>query len=396
MTMPEHPSIRPTILFAGGGTAGHVMPGLAVAEQLVRLHPACRIVFVGSDRTIESRLVRRAGFDHRSIPAAPWPRHVRDIAAFLRENFSGYLAARRALDELRPSVVVGLGGYHSAPLGHAAARRGVPLVLLEQNALPGRATRWLAPRADAVLLAMDVACAALPHPCRAIVTGNPVREAFFRNAMPQRSPAPTRDEPGPRCDEPPSPLLIVLGGTHGAGWLNEQAPWACHRLGSRLAGWRIVHQSGPAQRDYTAAIYTGLGLRAEVVEFADDMPSLLADARLAVCRAGGTTLAELAAAGVPAILVPLPGATDRHQHCNAAVMADAGAALVVEQPALGQQTPRNLTEALRSLLDAPKRLDAMRRATARLARPRAARDAAEIVLRLCADQSALVPRRAAA
>ncbi len=355
-----------SIVFAGGGTAGHLFPAIAAAEQVQRLAADARIVFAGSGRAIEQTHVAAAGFDYVSLPSRPLPRSMGDWVPFVVENLAGYWAACRLLADEGTDVVVGLGGYACAPTARAAIRLGVPLVLLEQNVLPGRATRWLARRAAAVCSAWAPAKTHLPPGARVWTTGNPLRAAFFEPAEKKR-------------------LLLVLGGSHGAHALNIDVPKALYRVASALKGWRIVHQTGEADRAAVERLYRRLGLDAEITPFIADMPRLMRSAQLAVSRAGGTTLSELAATGTPAVLVPYPHAADDHQRRNAELLARAGGAVIVEQCAAqqGAEAVRfdvALADALRPLLLEAGQTAAMGRVMRRFARPEAARQVARIIL----------------
>lgn len=364
-----------SIIFAGGGTAGHLFPALAAAEQVQRLAADARIVFAGSGRAIEQTHVAAAGFDYTALPSRPLPQSVGDWVPFVVENLAGYWAARRLLADERAAVVVGLGGYASAPTARAALRLGIPLVLLEQNVLPGKATRWLARRAAAVCATWAPAKNHLPPGARVLTTGNPLRAEFFEPADKEN-------------------LLLVLGGSHGAHALNIDVPKALYRVASALNGWRIVHQTGEADRAAVERLYRRLGLNAEVTPFIADMPRLMRAARLALSRAGGTTLAELAATGTPAVLVPYPHAADNHQRHNAELLARAGGAVIVDQWAAkpGGEAPRfdaTLAGALRPLISEPLRRETMGRVMRRFARPEAALHVAEIILQQAQTTAAL-------
>jgi UDP-N-acetylglucosamine--N-acetylmuramyl-(pentapeptide) pyrophosphoryl-undecaprenol N-acetylglucosamine transferase len=365
----------PHIVFAGGGTGGHLFPGLAVAEQLLHQLPQARITLVGSGKPFERRQVAAAGLEYLALRCRPVPRRVGEAFSFFVENLAGYLAARRFLAEARPDAVVGLGGYASVPLGKAALRCGVPLVLLEQNAVPGRATRWLSRRADMICLAMAPARHALRCRCPVYVTGNPLRAAF-QTCFPHANHPPAVDISAPQtgaaaCSATPRQLLI-FGGSSGARSLNENVPRALCRLGPRIAGWRIVHQAGESDVEATRQLYRKLALEATVVDFIADIPEVLAASTLAICRCGGTTLAELAVAGVPAVLVPYPHASDDHQRRNAEVLAAADAAVIVDERSLPGGLDGQLAVAISPLLDSPDRRGQMSLAIRRLARPDAA------------------------
>jgi len=306
------------IVFSGGGTGGHLFPGLAVAEQLTAMIPRLRITFCGGGKPLERQAATDAGFEYFALPSRPLPHAAREAVSFVVENLAGYLAAGRFLREEHVSAVVGLGGYVSVPMARAAGRRDVPLVLLEQNAIPGRATRWLARRATLICTAFDETAAGLRCRCPVRVTGNPIRFGFDCDtqvtlstiaAGPEEREGSSRSPithsgahwalKCPALAAPPLQLL-VLGGSGGARSLNENAPRALYKVRRQLENWRIVHQSGQSDLDATKSLYRKFDLPATVVPFIDDMPAMLRATDLAVCRAGGTTLAELSAAGVPA------------------------------------------------------------------------------------------------
>lgn len=330
---------RRTVVFAGGGTAGHLFPGLAVAEHLTATTEPPTIVFAGSGRIAERQWVEEAGFRYRTTPCRRGPRGWRDAAPCLWQNVRGLLAARRLLREESCSLVVGLGGYASLPAAGAALSLGVPLVLLEQNVVPGLATRLLARWAQRVCVSFPETGAALPHPDRVRVTGNPIRAEFVRRAA---KPAAARS--GRR-------QLLVLGGSGGARSLNRNVPEALARVSPLLKGWRIIHQSGTNDADSTRLLYARVGLKADVRPFVSDMPETLAGTDLAVCRAGGTTLAELATLGVPAVLIPYPHAAGDHQQKNADwAVAAGGRQCVCEGDSAVDFTVR-LAEAVAPLVD---------------------------------------------
>lgn len=375
------PHARPHVVFAGGGTGGHLFPGLAVAERLAADVPRVRITFAGTGREFERQQVAVAGFDYLPLRCRPWPKRLSATIPFLVDNFSGYRTAARFIHEQRVQVVVGLGGYASVPMARAATAKRLPLVLLEQNVVPGRATRWLARSATLVCTAFHQAHPHLPKRCHVRLTGNPIRAAFLSgktngSAAPHGSGSTLPDEAAfPR-------QLLILGGSGGAQSLNENVPHSLQRLRSLLVGWRIVHQSGQTQFEATRQSYARLNLPAKVVPFVDDMPALLRETGLAVCRAGGTTLAELAAAGVPGVLLPYPHAADDHQRKNADCFATAGACLVVDERELGDQLVSYLAETIRPLLTHANWRRAMSDAMRRLAHPDAAWDVAAMVRQL--------------
>jgi UDP-N-acetylglucosamine--N-acetylmuramyl-(pentapeptide) pyrophosphoryl-undecaprenol N-acetylglucosamine transferase len=367
-----------------------LFPGLAVACRLKRDCPGIRVTFAGSGREFERRLVIDAGYDYLPLPGRPWPERLSQWFSFALDHVRGYWLAARFLKEECASVVVGLGGYASVGVARAAARRGLPLLLLEQNAVPGRATRWLAPRATLVCTSFHQSHEYLPRRCHFRLTGNPVRPEFCgwrvaggagREGLESSAELSTAAPP-PATHTPPRATLTVLGGSGGARSLNENVPRALYRLRAALAGWRIVHQTGRFHDEGTRRLYAALRLPAEVVPTVDDMPALLRETDLAVCRAGGTTLAELAAAGVPAVLIPYPFATADHQRKNAEVFAASGGCRLLVERDLAGPWDRPLALLLQPLVRDARRRQAMSTAIHRLAHADAAWDVATMVRRL--------------
>ena len=307
-------------VFAGGGTGGHLFPGLAVARRLRLIDGAATISFAGCGKPFERRIVEAAGFRYLAIAAHPLPRGPASAIRFLSQNLAGYRAARQFLKDNNVSVVVGLGGYASAATGRAAISLSVPLLLLEQNAVAGRATRWLAPAASVVCLAFDEARAGLPPGPRVFTTGTPTSAELSWLAAQATPPRRSRKQK----------QLLVLGGSGGSEQINEAVPRALYKLRHLLTSWRIVHQSGAGRDTSTRVLYGKLNLPATVTPMIANMPTVLRETDLVVSRAGGTTLAELAAAAVPAVLVPYPRAADDHQRANAEAMAAGGGCCCVE------------------------------------------------------------------
>ena len=234
---------RPThVLFAGGGSTGYLHPGLAVAAYLKQRLPQARITFAGTGKAFERHSVRANGHEYVAMPSQPVPRNPFRAMRFVTDNVAGYWASRWYLKEHHVSLVVGLGGYASAPTVRAATSRGIPTVLLEQNAVPSPVTRWLSRSADMVCAGFDDVRAHLPADTPLVVTGNPARPAFeqlYRAANEKSKSAgeAPRRPTGKR-------RLVVIGGVGGARSLNESMPLALQQLGDRLHGWEVVHQTG--------------------------------------------------------------------------------------------------------------------------------------------------------
>jgi len=348
-----------TFLIAAGGTGGHLFPGVAVADELRRRDPQARVVFVGTPRGLESRLVPRAGYPLELLPILP----LNNVG--LLRMLRGLLALPWALARaaalvarLRPTAVLGVGGYAGGPVALVAALLGVRTVILEPNARPGFTNRMLRPFVRAAACAYDEARRRFGD--KGVLTGNPVRGGFA--ALPRKAHA--------------APLtLLAFGGSQGSRVLNRALAAALPRLPG-AAALRIVHQTGPAARDEVAQAYAAAGREAEVVAFLDDMEARFAAADLVVARSGATTCAELTAAGKAAVLVPFAQAADDHQRVNAAALAAAGAARMLEEKDL---TGDSLARAITALVEAPQRLAAMEDAARALARPDAAARVADLL-----------------
>lgn len=352
-----------TIVFAGGGTLGHLFPGLAVAAEIKRLAPAARICFAGCGKEALHRQVLLAGHEYIPIACRPGPQGMLDSLRFVATNARGLRKAVRYLRSQRVDAVVGLGGYASFPMSRAAALCGVPLVLLEQNAIPGRTTRRLAPHAQLICVAFDEARSQLNASGPIRTTGNPVRQVAHQE---QRSTDVRR--------------LLILGGSQGSQSLNAVVPQALARLVPELSGWTILHQAGETEAAATSKRYAQLGVKVHVTPFIENLPRVMAHAHLAISRSGGTTLAELASSGLPALLVPYPAASDNHQRRNAQVFATAGASRVCEARHGPQSLQSQLvTELPELLIDATLR-DRMSQSMRQLARPAAAWHVAQMIL----------------
>lgn len=361
------------VLVAGGGTAGHVLPGLAVARELVARGCAPgEIAFVGSERGIETRLVPEAGFPLTALPGRGIQRRLTwaNVGAVLG-LLAGAMRAVALVRRLRPRVVVVLGGYAAVPTTVGAVLWRVPIVVMEQNARAGAANR-LAGR-FAVAAAVAFPGTDLP---RAVVTGNPVRPevlAVDRTADRARARA-ALDLPSERT------VVSVFSGSLGARRINEAVLGVVMRWAGRtdLAVRHVI--GGRDWDEFAARLPTPPepGLVYRPVRYEDRMDLLLAASDLVVCRAGGTTVAELAQVGVPSVLVPLPIAPRDHQTANAAALVQAGAARLVPDAELDAA---RLAAEVEPLLDDPDRLTAMGRAAATLARPDAAARVADLVER---------------
>jgi UDP-N-acetylglucosamine--N-acetylmuramyl-(pentapeptide) pyrophosphoryl-undecaprenol N-acetylglucosamine transferase len=329
------------VLIAGGGTGGHVIPALAIARELKSRYGA-EVMFVGTARGIENRLVPKAGFGLMLIKVGA----LKNVSLLTRlRTMAGLplaiLEARRIIRVFAPDVVVGVGGYASGPAMAAAVLGKIPTLAFEPNLVPGFANRVVGGRVSAAAVHFEETKRFFRN---AQVVGVPVRAEFFQSAG--KGPAPN----------PAGPTLLVFGGSQGAHAINQAVTGAAPEVLRQIPGLRIIHQTG--ERDYNdvRAAYAGAGVAAEVSAFIDDMPRAFSQADLLVCRSGASTVAEITAAGKPAVFVPFPQAADDHQRRNAEAIVAGGAAVMVPQAEL---TAERLAKTLAELLLDPKRLQEM-------------------------------------
>jgi len=360
------------MVIAGGGTGGHLYPGIAVARELLSRHPDAMVSFVGTAQGIEARVIPREGFQLDLIRSSGVK--GKSIAGRVRGALLVPVSladAWRIVTARRPSLVVGVGGYSSGPVVMMAAARGVPTMLLEQNAVPGLTNRLLARMVKAAAVTYESTQAFFGP--KAFVSGNPVRPEFFRAAGPNQESA--------RDDTTSVTRVLVFGGSQGAHAINVAMVEAAPQLAAGRPPLRLTHQTGERDVEMVRTAYRQAGIQGEVEPFLYDMGRQLADADLIVCRAGATTLAEIMAAGKPAILIPLPTATDDHQRKNAESLVAAGAAEVLLQR---DATGAAMAERIAALAsDAPRRRRIAAAARA-LAKPDAARVIVDRALELVA------------
>ncbi len=344
------------VVIAGGGTGGHLYPGIAVARELVSRRPDTIVTFAGTARGIESRVVPREGFELDVLRSTGLK--GKSPAALLRGvallPLSG-VDAWRILSRRTPQLVIGVGGYSSGPVMLAATARGIPTLLLEQNAVPGLTNRILARMVSAAAVTFESTISFFGR--RGFVAGNPVRPEFVRTESDAQRPSSGR------------PRVLIFGGSQGAHAINMAMVEAAPRLAAD-AGVDITHQTGDRDLDVVRRAYRDAGLTARVEPFIFTMDREMKHADVIVCRAGATTIAELTAAGRAAILVPLPTATDDHQRKNAEVLANAGAAELIEQKDLSGSL---LSDRILALTRDAARRSAIATAARRFARPDAAR-----------------------
>ncbi len=358
------------MLVAGGGTGGHVFPGIALAEEVVGRHPGNDVVFVGTARGLEAKVVPQAGFPIELIEVKGL-KGMGLLGALLNLFLlpGAFLQSWRILRKWRPDVVVGVGGYASGPVVLMAWLMRIPTAVQEQNAVAGFTNRMLGRFAEAAFTAFPAAGRWFPRR-RVHQLGNPIRRQLMENYM---RPSAPHDRP----------RMLVFGGSQGAHALNMRVIEALPHLADLRDQLRITHQTGARDREQVERGYRACGFEPDVREFITDMSSAYAESDLVVCRAGATTLAELTVCKKPAILVPFPAAADNHQVMNARSLADAGAAVMIEEREI---TGELLASEIRAILSHPERREQMARAAGMLGSPQAASEITDV----CAE---LVRRR---
>lgn len=346
------------ILFAGGGTAGHINPALAVAGYIREKHPDAHISYIGTPDKLEAKLVPEMGYNFRTISVAGFQRKLtlenigKNISAAAKAVTSS-INAKRILKEIQPDVVIGTGGYVSGPVLREAAKMGIKTAIHEQNAYPGVTTKMLAPNVDAVMLAMPEAEKYLKLNKKPYVTGNPVRKELLRIS---------RDQARARLGFDDRPVILSFGGSLGARRINEAV--------SGLIKWhngtdKFYHIHGTGKAGYEDVINgfkennIALSSNIDIREYISDMDVCMAAADLIICRAGAITLSELLACGKPAVLIPSPYVAENHQYHNAMTLKRTGAAEIIEEKDL---TTEKLVEVVGNLIENKPKLEAMSKA----------------------------------
>ncbi len=338
------------VLIAGGGTGGHVYPGIAIGKEIKSRHPQAELLFVGTERGLEARIVPREGFELRTITVAGLKgvgiqQRLRGLLSIPR----GLWESRRIIREFRPDVVVGVGGYSSGPPVLLAALTGTPTLLQEQNAQPGMTNRLLARFSSRVATAFEECTSFFGE--KAVLTGNPVR-GDFKTIRPKRGSGPF--------------VLLIFGGSQGARAINDAMLEALSRLQPIFPGIFFIHQTGPKDFERVSTSYRTLEAPSDVRPFFDDMPEQFAKADLLLCRSGAATLAEITVAGKAAILIPFPAATDNHQQRNAEALVNAHAAEMILQRDL---TGEKLAGRIKYFASHRDELHQMEKHSLRLGRP---------------------------
>ncbi len=353
------------VMIAGGGTGGHLFPGIALAEQVVAAGGQVR--FVGTDRGIEARVLPDEGWSLDRIEVSGIKgRGLKGLITGLLRLPRAWLQSRRIISDFAPDVVVGVGGYASGPIVATAWLMGKPTAILEQNSIPGITNRILGKLVRRVFATFPDSQGNFAAR-KLVLAGNPIRKALLTKLEQARE-----HDGGGEAVRPAR--LFVFGGSQGARAINDALIRSAAALAEALPGLEICHQTGTAELERTRAGYASAGLsepRVRVVSFIRDMSEPYSWCDLVVCRAGATSLAELAAVGCPALLIPFPQATDDHQTHNATALVEAGAAVVIAEREL---SPERLVSEVSSLLGDREALARMRERMLAAAKPRAALD----------------------
>ncbi|HEX8826340.1 MAG TPA: undecaprenyldiphospho-muramoylpentapeptide beta-N-acetylglucosaminyltransferase [Archangium sp.] len=356
------------VLIAGGGTGGHLYPGIALAEEVVTRHHANQVVFVGTERGLEARVVPQAGYPLETIRAQGLKgKGLVGLVKGLLALPMAFIESIRILQRHKPDVVVGVGGYSSGPVVLAAALLGIPTAVQEQNALPGLTNKLLGRVVRVVFTAFEEARPFFPSR-KVQLVGNPIRRKLMENFLRSRM---VHDKFS----------LLVFGGSLGARGINQRMIDALDHLQDIREQLHIVHQTGKNDLETVRKGYADKGFeaQAQVVEYIEDMSSAYARAELVVCRAGATTLSELTVAKKASILIPFPYATDNHQEVNAQSLVKAGAALMFREAEL---TGEQLAREIRHLKEDPEKRRQMEKKAGLLGRPEASKELADVLVEL--------------
>jgi UDP-N-acetylglucosamine--N-acetylmuramyl-(pentapeptide) pyrophosphoryl-undecaprenol N-acetylglucosamine transferase len=357
------------VIIAAGGTGGHIYPGLAIAHELKKRDRATEILFVGTPRGLESKIIPREGFELQMIQVGA----LKGVSIFERIKSlaalpMSFLEARRILKRFKPNVVIGVGGYSSGPTLLVAALKRIPTMIVEPNAMPGFTNRVLARFADAAALTFEDAQKYFGG--RGVVTGNPVRGDFANLKKKAR---------GDKLN------VLVFGGSQGAHAINTTMIEAARLLASKNDQLAITHQTGERDFETVKRAYAEAGFEgADVRPFIHDMARQFENADVLICRSGATTAAEVAAAGKAAIFIPFPFATDDHQRKNAEAFERTGAGRLILQKEL---TPARIAEEVIRLIENPGEIDRMEEASRKLGRADSAERAVDLAMRIAAVRS---------
>jgi len=365
---------RPTYIFAGGGTGGHLYPALAVAEQLLEAKGDAAVVFACSNRPIDRRVLASLDYAMVPQPIRPLPRRLRAAPGFLLAWWRSRKLVRTLLRDLKPAAVLGTGGFAAAPLVKEASKAGIRTAMLNPDAVPGKANKYLGKYVDVVFTQFDSTAVGFAPDIapRARTVGCPIRRGF---AQADRNEAMDYFSLDPRRK-----TLLVNGGSQGAATINVAIAMLDDDLGELADSWQLLHVTGLSHVTEVADPTPGESMPSTVLNYCDRMDLAYAAADLALCRGGASTAAELSASATPSLIMPYPYHADEHQRLNAVPLEECGAGIICKDAADGPSNARMLREHLIGLMSDSDRLESMRTAAASMARPNAARDVADWML----------------
>ncbi len=348
------------IIFAGGGTGGHLIAGLSIAQEISSRYPGANIIFFGTSKERESGYIGKSGYEFKQIKACKFTSFIR-LPVFIITSLIGVIYSLINIIRIKPDIIIGLGGYGSALPVVAAYIARVPIVLIEQNVIPGRANLIMARWADAVLCHWESTKRKFKKACSVSVTGIPIRKCFIANES-------------EICKNPfgltsQGKTLLVMGGSQGAQAINKVILQSIPKLKALIPELQIIHLTGKEGYKEAEDVYDNLRISSFVSEFSNDIGIAYKLSDLVICRAGANTIAEISAVGIPAILIPYPYATDNHQYWNAYELARIGGALIIKQDEL---KPEKLTELVSNLFRNDEELDNMKKINKSLSKPFAA------------------------
>ncbi|HUN54519.1 MAG TPA: undecaprenyldiphospho-muramoylpentapeptide beta-N-acetylglucosaminyltransferase [Smithella sp.] len=359
------------IVIAGGGTGGHLFPGIAIAEEFLKRDDKTRIIFIGTKKGIESRLLDKLGYELRAIDIEGVK--GRGVKALIKGAYQipkSIWQSRHILKQFSPHIVFGVGGYASGPAVLTAHFMGIPTAIAEQNAIPGVTNKILGHFADKIFVTYTQTRECFEQ-TKVVISGNPVRASFIARRDKIKEKKNYRQ-------------LLIFGGSQGAEAINKSVLEILPQLQSMKNNIRILHQTGSQQVQEVRKAYEQFGIQARVTEFIVDMAAAYADADLIICRAGATSLAEIAAAGKAAILIPYPWAANDHQSKNAQALAKEGAAVVIPEREIGGT---NLFDVIENLLWDEKKLHQMEENSLRLSRIDAAATIVDSCIQLMVEKN---------
>ena len=356
------------IIFAGGGTGGHLIAGLSIAQEISSRFPGANIIFFGTSKKGESGYIGKSGYEFKQIKACKFGSFLR-LPVFIIVSLIGVIYSLINIIRIKPDIIIGLGGYGSALPVVAAYIAGVPIVLIEQNVIPGRANLIMARWVDTVLCHWESTKGRFKKVHSVSVTGIPIRKDVIAN----------EPETGknPFGLTPQGKTLLVMGGSQGSQAINKVILQSIPELKALIPDLQIIHLTGKEGYEEAKDVYDNLGISSFVSEFSNDIGIAYKLSALVICRAGANTIAEISAVGIPAILIPYPYATDNHQYWNAYELARIGGAVIIKQDEL---KPERLTELVSNLFRNNEELDNMKKINRSLNKPFAAK---QVVDKIC-------------